>query len=385
MKRFVSGIFIFFLTLGLWAQNAKDYTAIDARAMKVPDNALSSVDRIAAYFKTNFKTDEEKIRAVYYWVTHTMSYDISQIYTAGYYVREQEIIDEALKSKSGLCIHYAMLFSHICNSAGVKACVITGFTRQDGKVDTRPHAWNAALINGAWWLFDPTWGSGSIQNGKFVRQFKEIHFNPKPEEFAQTHSPYDPAWQLLSFPISNTAFVKGDFAVNTNRKPYNFKDSIRVFESQDSLNRQITLLRRLQKNGVVNNLLQERKIEIENEISRIRVNQSVFAFNNAVTEMNEGVGELNRFINFRNHQFKPEIPDNQLKQMLDKVEVSFEKCRNQLAGIKYINAELKRSLNQLMPTFNSAQQSLAEQQAFLGKYLNTTKLLRFRLFYKTTK
>jgi hypothetical protein len=385
MKRFGSGIFILFLAFGLCAQSVKDYTGIDARAMKVPDNALNSVDKMAAYFKTYFKTDEEKVRAVYYWVTHTMSYDMSQIYTAGYYAREQEIIDEALKSKSGVCIHYAMLFSHICNKSGVKACMITGFTRQDGKTDTRPHAWNAAFVNGTWWLFDPTWGSGSIQNGKFVRQFKEMHFNPKPEEFAQTHSPYDPAWQLLNFPFSNNAFVKGDFKINTNRKPYNFKDSIRVFEGQDSLDQQITLLRRLEKNGVVTNLLRERKNEIEKEINRMRVNESVFAFNNAVTEMNEGVGELNRFINFRNCQFKPEIPDDQLKQMLDKVDVSFEKCRNKLKGVKYTNAEVKRSLDLFMPTFNTAQQSLAEQQAFLNKYLNTTKLLRFRLFYKTIK
>jgi transglutaminase/protease-like cytokinesis protein 3 len=57
-------------------------------------------------------------------------------------------------------MHYVELFNRIANQVGIKADVISDYTRQKGFVDYIPHAWCAGLIDASWFLFDPAWGSG---------------------------------------------------------------------------------------------------------------------------------------------------------------------------------------------------------------------------------
>ncbi len=370
-----------FIPVHIHAQKPPDYNAVDARMRQIPQKMTKTVDDIASYVKKNFKTDEEKVRATFYWITHNISYDISRAYTIEYYEKDQEILDEVMTEKKGLCIHYAMLFSHICNKAGVKTYVVTGFTRQNGKMDTSPHAWSAAYVGSRWWLFDPTWGSGNIQNGKFVRLFKETHFNPQPEEYVKSHCPFDPSWQLLKSPISNKAFIKADFSISPRKIAYNFKDSITLYEKQDSIQQQLTLLRRLEKNGIENNLLKERQNEIKKEINRLRLNESVYWFNNAVVNLNKGIEELNRFINYRNNQFTPKRPDTEIKQILDNAGMYFDRFKDQFVKIKYTDAKMKESVNQIRGSFYDVSGSFEEQKRFLTEYINTSPTIRHTLFY----
>ena len=79
------------------AQSTARYVDTDVRAMQIPRSSTRTVDDIAAYIKANFNTDEEKARAVFYWISQTISYDIANMNTINYYDNEQQVVDEVMK------------------------------------------------------------------------------------------------------------------------------------------------------------------------------------------------------------------------------------------------------------------------------------------------
>ena len=78
------------------AQSTARHVDTDVRIMQIPKSSTRTVDDIAAYVKANFSTDEEKARAVFYWISQTISYDIANMNTTNYYDNEQQVVDDLL-------------------------------------------------------------------------------------------------------------------------------------------------------------------------------------------------------------------------------------------------------------------------------------------------
>ena len=363
------------------AQSTARYVDTDVRAMQIPKASTRTVEDIATYIKANFSTDEEKARAAFYWISQTISYDIASMNSTNYYENEQQVVDEVMKSRKGVCMHYATLMSWICNRVGVKTFVVGGYTRQNGKVDILSHAWNVSFVNGKWQIIDPTWGTGQIVNGKFVRQLNNEFFLMQPEEGIKSHCPFDPMWQLLQYPIDNNNFSKGIVAIDKSKPLFSFNDSIAAYEKADELTRQKAALRRMENNGINSKLLQENQQQIKNRINGIQKNTSIETFNNAVNTLNQAVNDLNEFINYRNKQFTPKRSDAALKLMLENVETILARYKTEVAGITYADAGIKYSLSEINKTVQSLEEALAEQRTFLDKYLSTAKIFRKSLFY----
>ena len=363
------------------AQSTARYVDTDVRIMQIPKSSTRTVDDVAAYIKANFSTDEEKARSVFFWISQTISYDIANMNKINYYDNEQQVVDEVMKSRKGVCMHYATLMSWICNRVGVKTFVVGGYTRQNGKVDILSHAWNVSFVNGKWQIIDPTWGTGQIVNGKFVRQLNNEFFLMQPEEGIKSHCPFDPMWQLLQYPIDNNNFSKGIVAIDKSKPLFSFNDSIAAYEKADELTRQKAALRRMENNGINSKLLQENQQQIKNRINGIQKNTSIETFNNAVNTLNQAVNDLNEFINYRNKQFTPKRSDAALKLMLENVETILARYKTEVAGITYADAGIKYSLSEINKTVQSLEEALAEQRTFLDKYLSTAKIFRKSLFY----
>ena len=47
---------------------------------KIPDSLTTSTSGIANYINENFKSEDEKIRAVFYWTASNISYDVPNMY-----------------------------------------------------------------------------------------------------------------------------------------------------------------------------------------------------------------------------------------------------------------------------------------------------------------
>lgn len=202
---------LFFLTSNLLF--SQKYSAIDSQVQAWP-KSFSSPQKLADQVNATFKTDEEKVRAIFTWIALNIKYDL-KAYQAGSNMiaysysseadrvaKEQQYrldyAEKTLRSKKGVCQDYSALFHTVCELSGIKCIAIIGTSKahpsQIGKLPkASDHEWNAVKIDGKWQLIDVTWASGSVsmETGKFMSEFNDGYFFTKPELFYLNHFPDD--------------------------------------------------------------------------------------------------------------------------------------------------------------------------------------------------
>jgi Uncharacterized protein involved in cytokinesis, contains TGc (transglutaminase/protease-like) domain len=379
--------FILFLfvapTLSMIAQTTNPYSEIDRKVLQMSDSSTHSTQSIARFICNNFSTPDDRVRAIYCWVAKNIQYDVKNMFSINLYENQNETIDRVLKNRKGVCMSYASLFNDIANKSGVKACVVFGYTKQNGSVDYVPHAWVAASVNSEWYLFDPCWGAGYIAKSKFVSQISNIYFKIKPEDMVKSHMPFDYQWQLLDHPISYQKFNQIKFVIDPKEKFINFKDTIMNYEKLTEEEQLVAVTRRMEDNGgAINSILFDRLQYNKREIEYIHNKLISGQYTEAVDSYNTSVSLLNEFINYRNKKFTPIKPDSELKLMLDTIETSLNRSKKHIASIKNPDLNTVTSLMQLNKSVEEITLNLNEQKAFLKKYLSTAKIFRKTVFYK---
>ena len=201
MKHLTFSVLFLLITTTTFAQKpiANEYSMIDKKALLLPDSLTKTTDQIATYILSNFKTDTEKARAIFIWVASNIEYDVDNMYALNFYKDAKQIIEKPLLTRKGICENYASLFTEICKKSGLKSYVITGYTMLNGMADYMPHAWSATQIDGKWFIFDPTWGSGYIYEDLFVRKIDNTYFKANPKFIIKSHMPFDYLWQFLNY------------------------------------------------------------------------------------------------------------------------------------------------------------------------------------------
>lgn len=227
MKKIASIITILhlFLSASIFAQ---DYAKVDDIVSAYP-TSFKSVNVLAEKINADFKTDEDKARAIFTWIAKNVKYDL-----AAYGLREapvafsfrtqeekelklrkfkDDLALKTLKTKKGVCEGYSTLYESLANETGLEAVIIPGTSKshpthigkQPGASD---HAWNAVKINGQWRLLDVTWAAGTVTGEKPAFQFKfnDKYFLTDPEVFVLNHYPDKEKW-LLSDSITKDHFA----------------------------------------------------------------------------------------------------------------------------------------------------------------------------------
>jgi hypothetical protein len=392
-------VFLFALLLVRMAVSAQSaavrsgsYASVDARAAQWPDSVTVSIEKLGAYVHENFQTESDKIRAIFVWIADNIQYDVDNMFAINFYEADSDKIAKPLRTRKGICENYSALFAAVCRQVGIQAIVVEGYTKQRGFVDYIPHAWCAAFTNGAWRLFDPTWGSGYMEDGRFVKRLDEEYFNASPEKFIRSHMPFDYLWQFLYYPISNQAFYEGKTTQDKTVTPYfNYPDSIKAREALPPLDREAAEAIRVEKNGVRNSLIFDRlrhiKVDIENakrQAESDHENLVIDAYNSALKNYNSGVILVNVFIGYRNDQFKPLKPDSVIQQMIDTAarELSAAKVKADAIVLTDADKRMTQLLQSLKDSLDEAMAHVRKQQDWLAQYLAKNKMGRKAMFYQ---
>ncbi len=366
------------------AQKATSFSSVDSVIKLIPDSLDDSPAQIASFIASRFTSDREIARAAFVWTSSNITYDVSNMYTVNFYESIDQVIRETMNSREGVCMGYAHIFAEIVNSAGGKAYVISGYTRQNGIVDNMPHAWCAARVDTSWYLFDPTWSAGYIKDDTFFPKFSDQYFMVRPEEMIRTHMPFDPLFQFLYNPLKYPDFNKGSFSNTGGEGGFNYPDSLDRFDLQDEIDQLRSANARIDRNGTKNSLVFERYQHNQQNIEYFLNKKAVEAFNEAVFHYNEGIAHLNRFINYRNNQFEPKMPDSEITGMVFSAETSLNLANERLSEVEPDSRDVAASVTQLSRSIEEALINLREQQAFLDKYYSTGKAFRKSLFYRYT-
>lgn len=124
-------------------------------------------------------TDIEKARAIYTYVTKNMTYDVLKLKLNTFSWRDSSLT--ALQSKKGVCQDYVFLSLALLRAVGIPCRFVEGIS------NGQSHAWVECKVGDRWISMDPTWGSGYILEGKFVKKMDESYFNPSARKLSKTH------------------------------------------------------------------------------------------------------------------------------------------------------------------------------------------------------
>ena len=226
MIRIFSAIALLLTSLQLTA-NQGSFTSIDNRAAAI---GYYPLDILAKKLIAPYKSDDEKVRSIFYWITQHIDYDVAEYkhplfeYKEIIYrstadslrqmkMQKKEYAEAVINKRMGICEGYALLFKLLCEQANIKAEVIRGCARSGidmiGEPVKENHAWNAVWLNGKWRLLDACWATGTMEgdNTTFTRKYNEYYYLTPPELFMLNHYPTDSSWILARQPAT-----PGDFS-----------------------------------------------------------------------------------------------------------------------------------------------------------------------------
>ncbi|SHF73024.1 Transglutaminase-like superfamily protein [Flavobacterium fluvii] len=379
-------LFVFtfcFSTLSFGQVNA-GYTLVDAKMNVIPANATVSTDAIVNYIKANFKTDNDKIRAAFYWTASNISYDVKNMFNQNPNETSQEKITNTLKTRKGVCIDYAEVFNELSKKIGIESYIIDGYTKQYGKVTTLAHAWTAAKIDGNWFVFDPTWGAGYVDKGKFSKKLNNYYFKAEPSKMIASHIPFDYLWQFLNYPITNGEFYEGKIQVNKNKKFFDFDKEIAKQNSMTEIDQLFASAERIEKNGLKNALIVEYYDVKKKQLTYLRQNANIEKLNAVVAEMNEAVVLLNDFILYRNNKFKPTFSDDEINNMIQKPREKLIKCQNEIYKVGSTGTENASNVASIKKSIETNLAMAEEHASFVKSYLSKSKIVRKTMFSKVS-
>ncbi len=350
-------------------------------AAAIPDPNTKSVALFTTYLNKEFTTDSARINAIYQWIANNVHYDIRRLQS----IRDKtqpgpQAVADVLKTRSAVCQGYADLFVALCNGVGIPATVISGYTKIGGLVSPIGHAWTAARLDGNWYLFDPTWGAGYVQDNKFTKAYNAKFFKMRPEEMIRDHMPFDPMYQFLSKPLNNREFI-GGAAPEHSGPLFSYKDSLIAYESLSQPEKWAAELRRLSSAGIQNDLLAERQRYLEqalqSTISKTRVDEGGEAYARSMELYKAYIGHKNKL--FKTAEAK------ELEQMLEQILANMRTARALLLQAVPKTAEQREAIAANAKNIDQFRQIVVKEQEFVKQYINTDPAKRTSLFMQGSK
>ncbi|MCG8801766.1 transglutaminase domain-containing protein [Tenacibaculum finnmarkense] len=220
MKNSIGLFFIIYVNLiNAQISDFKDsnFTKADNIAKLNRNENLKNLPLLCYKLTHKLSTDVEKFRAIYTWVATNIKADAKthnkvtrmrekfkndSVSLSNWNTTYKKIVFKKLvKHKKTMCTGYAYLIKEMANIVNIESKIINGYGRTvSSNIDTLEninHSWNSVKLNNKWYLCDPTWSSGYIdENGIFITDYNTGYFLTDPVLFSKNHYPLQQKWLL---------------------------------------------------------------------------------------------------------------------------------------------------------------------------------------------
>jgi transglutaminase-like putative cysteine protease len=175
--------------------------------VNMPASAEANIESVAQYIASQEKDPMLRVKALHDYVADRIAYDAPNYFAGNYPPQDAETV---FQRRVAVCAGYAKLLEALGQAIGEEIVYVTGDSRNStSDLEGQSHAWNAAKINGQWYLIDATWDSGYVDRATgFTKSYKADYLFPPAEVMGISHFPEDQAWQLRSQPISRGEFLR---------------------------------------------------------------------------------------------------------------------------------------------------------------------------------
>lgn len=302
IQRFAVVILLVIGSAGVLLAQNPSYSKIEIsqRVQQIPDEDTHSVGTLAESLTHGLTDDEAKAYAIYSWVAHNLTYDLAGVEVMTTYTSMNEVTKEALAKRKGVCSHYAQLFDALASEAGIPSTVVSGYVRSESEIYKIPHAWNALRLDGDWYLFDPTWGSGYVNwnSNRYHQEFSENFFKISPSVMIKTHMPFDPLMQMLNYPITPADFATG---IKPSEDHYlDYKTEIERYRMLSEEQQLPEILARMEQQGIANQMIQTQYVNLQRQYDVYLANQLVLTHNRAIYKLKDVIDDYNNYVDFAN-------------------------------------------------------------------------------------
>lgn len=375
MNRFVL-VVLLFVTSFASGQNTNSYNTVDSKMEAIPKENTSSTASIVQYITDNFQSEEDKIRAAFYWCAANISYDVESMYNQQPNQLTDDRIRKTLSTHKGVCADYVAVFNDIANKLGIKTHEVAGYTKQKGKVVLLSHVWSVSKIGGKWYLIDPTWGAGYVNEMQFIRHLENNYFKSNPSEFILNHIPYDYSWQLLEHPISNQDFYDNKSQPNDLTVSVDYDSLINNLDQISNEEAMKASAQRVEKGGLKNKLIVDYLNMLNTNMDAAVKNANVKRLMGISNDFSVATQQYNAYIAFRNHKFEPEVSDDELKSMIETPRNTVKRCLKEIDGITNLSRENIKNNKAFIDNMHEFEKLTDIQFQFVEDYLKKNKVGR---------
>ena len=368
MKLLFSSLLICTCTI-LSAQD--NYSYVDSKALQILKSKTYSTDSIAKYVNDNFITSKEKVRAVYTWVINNIEYSKDSLFHFNTWGIDPEInMSAILRRRKGVCENYAALFANILLKCGVQAVAVTGYTNITGNRYWNGHGWVAVQADGEWFLCDPTWDAGTNNYNYFL---------VPPDEFIQTHIPFDPLWQLLEHPVSHKDFQRGYYHSKKDEPVFNYKDSVTAYLESDTLQQMEATARRMQQAGFDNEDIKTWYDYNQMKVHIVLQEENMQLFNDAVANLNKAKKLYNEFVQYRNNHFTPLKLETDVSFLFNSANKLIEAAYKKMELIGKKSENYQYDTDGLKENLDALKEKIKLQEEFWKQYLSSDEVARKKM------
>lgn len=331
--------------------------------------------------KIDFQGDT--LQAVYDWVTQNVKYDVAKLkqlesgvdfYKKGKYKNREEYkranLENVIRKKKGVCDDYTLLFDAILTELGYTSRIVAGITKNKrGKISKNSsHSWSAVYLDGVWKLYDPTWGSGYVKDGKkFVKNYNLEWYDVDPEVMKERHFPFDPIWQLSTHPMTYKEFEKGTIK-GQSKANYDYNTLITEHEQLDDKQQLVNRLARSNEFGGNTSRIKKHRRILQKRIDNYDMVGKADLLNTTIEDCRKSSEIFSAYFKAKSQRFKGgkwtlEYAKSSLAEIEEKIAASI---------VTFENVEVKNSKAKRMYKKNATQsKNLLERIQKEIEYLDT--------------
>ena len=196
-------------------------SALHPAVANMPASAEVSIESVARYIAQQEPDPLLRVKALHDYVADRVAYDAPSYFAGQYPPQDAETV---FRTRKAVCAGYAKLLEALGRAIGEEIILIPGDARtRSSDLSGQGHAWNAAKIQGNWYLIDATWDSGYVDSSGFTKKYRTDYLFVPPEVMVISHFPNAPAWQLLPTPLS-----RGDFLRQPMLQPQFFAQGLKL-------------------------------------------------------------------------------------------------------------------------------------------------------------
>ena len=175
--------------------------------VNMPTSVETSIESVAQYIASQEKDPLLRVKALHDYVADRIAYDAPAYFAGRYPPQDAETV---FRTRTAVCAGYAQLLTALGQAIGEEIVYVVGDSRSaTSDLSGQGHAWNAAKVEGKWYLIDATWDSGTVDHTSgFTKQYQADYLFPPSDVIGVTHFPDDPAFQLRPQPLSRGEFLR---------------------------------------------------------------------------------------------------------------------------------------------------------------------------------